>query len=85
MEYDRQPPANLGLTAAELGHAMAYSVQVRYWPLRDRPGRPHVGWVKAWEERGKDIGLILWMTGKTGFVWASHCEFAEVVEDTCNS
>jgi hypothetical protein len=87
MDYDRQqPPANLGLLQAGLEHALKHRIQVRYWPLRDAPGRPHVGWVKAWEDRhDAGWGNILWLTGKSGFVSAEHCEFAEVVEDPCNS
>lgn len=87
MDYERQqPPANLGLTPEQLEHALKHRIQVRYWPLRDAPGRPHVGWVRHWEARSDGWApAVLWVTGKAGFVSAEHCELAEAIEDSCST
>ncbi len=72
------PPEGLGVTLEDLQHAMRDNLKVRYWPLRDAPSRPHVGWVSAYFRRTQykdgDWHLLVWLTGNSGFVCATHCE-----------
>jgi len=76
------PPTTLGLTLEQVTDAQEFRKQVRYWPLKDMPCQPHTGWIRshAWyggkvdQVQTDDWDLILWVTGKSGFVCASHCE-----------
>ena len=71
-----KPTKNLGLTLEQLQEAHEFNEQIRYWPLRDHPCQPHVGWIRAcWErELGGKTVPVLMLTGKAGWVLASHCE-----------
>jgi hypothetical protein len=69
------PPDNIGLSEVQLQHAQLHRISVRYWPLKDNKCRPHVGWVRHIELRG--TRPVVWLSGKAGFVLASHCEYAE--------
>lgn len=45
---------------------------VRYWPVLGRPCEPRTGHVQfAAVEYGR---VVVWITGKSGYVLASHCE-----------
>ncbi len=81
------PPEDLGVTLEDLQRAMHGNVKVRYWPLRDAPCRPHVGHVRGCDElpvnAPRTYGMptvdegwrvVLWLTNKSGFVCATHCE-----------
>lgn len=65
---ERQPPSQLGLRAGE----NTVGRMVRYWPLTGMACVPHVGWIQgASVQHGRDV---VWITGKAGYVLASHCE-----------
>ena len=74
----------LGLTYDQVHQAHEQNRMVRYWPMRDRTGEPKEGLVQAYRNDELIVGRpgkpkpIVWLTGKSGFVLASHCELVEV-------
>jgi hypothetical protein len=81
------PPEGLGVTLEDLELAKRDNLKVRYWPLRDAPCRPHIGHVRGFDELPVNMPrtygmptvalgwrVVLWLTGKSGFVCATHCE-----------
>ncbi len=82
-EY-KTPPRNLGCSQADLERAQEHSLMVRYWPLREAPCRPHVGWVRGVDTQATSRTgwrVVTWLSGKSGFVCATHCEVVEAIEE----
>jgi hypothetical protein len=82
-EY-KTPPRNLGCSRDDLERAQRHNLLVRYWPLREAPCTPTVGWVrevgtKPYSRTGWNV--VAWLSSKSGFVCATHCEVIEDIEE----